>query len=253
MTSVLSEKDGGLAILTLNRPHRLNAMTEELVETFARALEAAMADPGIRVILMRGAGRAFCAGDDLKEFSSQSRDQEAARRYLDRIQDTARLILEGDKVVIAAAHGWAAGGGLEWLINADLVIMGEGTRCFFPEVSLGFMVTGAASALLPRMIGLSRARALMLLGETFDASEAHQMGLVYRVVADDAVEAQALALARRVMALPARAVRDMKRAINRGMGLDLEPVLALERDAVLAGFLDPETAERVVRLTPGRK
>jgi enoyl-CoA hydratase/carnithine racemase len=118
------------------------AGSEGLVEGVAGALERAAAEDAVRAILLRGEGRAFCAGDDLKEFEGQVRSNAGTHRYLTRIQDTARMMVLGRKPVVAAAQGWAAGGGLEWLINADFVIIAEGTRCFFPEVSLGFIVTG---------------------------------------------------------------------------------------------------------------
>src|SRR5262249_11653487 len=139
MTTVLTGVSDGVWTSTLTRPHRLNAMTEELVEDFDRALAAANADPAVAVLLLGGAGKAFCAGDDLKEFEAQTRDAEATRRYLGRVQDTVRKMFYGEKPIVGAARGWAAGGGFEWLINCDFVVMGEGTRCFFPEVSLGFI------------------------------------------------------------------------------------------------------------------
>lgn len=250
MNTVLYAEDGAIAVVTLNRPQRLNAMTGELVEDLCQAMDRAMKAPGVRAIVFTGAGRAFCAGDDLKEFEAQARTPDTARRHLDRIQDSTRIILNGDKPVVAAAKGWAAGGGLEWLINCDFVVMGEGTRCFFPESSLGILVTGAATALLPRLVGLQKAKALMLFGDKFNAKEAFDMGLAYQVVPDDQVLDAAMALARRIADLPEGAVRGLKRVMNRAQGIDLEQVLEMERDAALLGFLDPATPGYVAAAAP---
>jgi len=250
---VLYDVADAVATITLNRPHRLNAMTDALVDGVGAALERALAAPEVRAILMKGAGRAFCAGDDLKEFEGQIRSPEGTHRYLSRIQETARLMVLGEKPIVAAAHGWAAGGGLEWLINADFVVMAEGTRCFFPEVALGFIVTGGITALLPRIVGLSRAKALIMLSETFTAEEAEAMGLVWRLVPEAQVFDEALALAKRLAALPAKAVADVKRVMNRAATIGFEATLEIERDVVYQGFLDPETIERVRRAAPNKK
>jgi len=252
MSVVLYEVTDGIAAITLNRPHRLNAMTEDLVEGMEEALARALADPAARVILLKGAGRAFCAGDDLKEFEGQVRSPEGTHRYLTRIQETARLMVTGEKPIVAAAHGWAAGGGLEWLINSDFVLMAESTRCFFPEVALGFIVTGGITALLPRMVGLQRAKALIMLSEVFTAEEAMQMGLAYKLVPEARLQEEAMALALRLRDLPGRALADAKRVINRAASLDFETLLEIERDVVYQGFLDPATLARVRAAGPNR-
>jgi enoyl-CoA hydratase/carnithine racemase len=252
MNTVLTDVRDGLCTITLNRPHRLNAMTEELVEDFDRALDAAGHDPAVAVIVLCGAGKAFCAGDDLKDFEAQTRNAEATRRYLGRIQDTARKMFYGEKPIVGAARGWAAGGGLEWLINCDFVVMGEGTRCFFPEVSLGFIVTGGVTALLPRLVGLQKAREMILFGEKYTAAQLLSLGLVHKIVPDAATDDEGRRLAARIAALPPGPVRNLKRVMNRALGLEFESVLELERDAVLQGFLDPATAGRVRLAAPRR-
>lgn len=237
---------GPIAHVVLNRPERLNAINRALLADFAQALRTAQADPAVAVILLRGEGRAFCAGDDLKDFDDQlGADAAATRATIEAIQDITRLLMGGDAVVIGAIHGWAVGGGLEWVINCDLAVMGEGCRCFFPEAELGVFVTGGVSMLLPNMVGLQKAKELILLGERFTAAEALAMGLVSRVVPDDTVLETAEALARRVAALPAVARRNVKRVLNRACTLPLAAAMDLETDATVEGFLDPGTRARV--------
>jgi enoyl-CoA hydratase/carnithine racemase len=125
--------------------------------------------------------------------------------------------------------------------------LAEGTRCFFPEVSLGLFVTGGVTALLPATVGLLKAREMILFGERFDAAQALDMGLAWKVVPEDRVFAEAEAAARRIMALPAHAVAALKRVLARVPGHELEGAMALETEATLAGFLHPETAGIIAR------
>ena len=244
--TVLTEDAGdGVRVITLNRPHRLNAILAELLEDLIAALVAADRDPAVGAIVLTGAGRAFCSGDDLKEFGSPGDDAVATRDYIERIQDVTRAMVLGDTPVIGAIHGWAVGGGLEWVINCDFAIAAEGTRFFFPEIALGVFVTGGVTELLPRIVGLQRARELIMLGQRFDAAQALDWGLVWKVVPGEALMPEALALARRIAALPRGPVRDLRRILARRTGAGLEAAMSAETDATVRGFLDPETATRV--------
>ncbi len=244
--TVLSEDVGdGVAIVTLNRPQRLNAILPELLEDLIAALHRADRDPGIRAIVLTGAGRAFCSGDDLKDFEAQVGDEASTRAYVERIQDVTRAIVLGDTPVIGAIRGWAVGGGLEWVINCDFAIAAEGTRFFFPEISWGLFVTGGVTEMLPRLVGLQRARELILLGEKFDAAQARDWGLVWKMVPDAELMPEALTLARRIAALPSGPVRDLRRILARRQGAGLDAAMTEETDATVRGFLDPETAKRI--------
>jgi len=247
VTAVVLAEDAcdGVRTITLNRPDRLNAIVPALLEELIAAIQAADRDSGVRAIILTGAGRAFCSGDDLKEFGSQSKDEASTRAYIERIQDVTRAVVLGDTPVIGAIRGWAVGGGLEWMINCDFAIAAEGARFFFPELAWGMFVTGGVTELLPRLVGLQRARELILLGERFDAAQAHAWGLVWKVVPDDILMHEALALARRIAALPSGRVRDLRRILARPVGAGLEAALAAETEATVRGFLDPETAQRI--------
>jgi enoyl-CoA hydratase/carnithine racemase len=244
-TVLTADEGDGVRVVTLNRPQRLNAITPELLEDLIAVLQAADRDPAIRAVVLTGAGRAFCAGDDLKEFGAQSKDGATTCAYIERIQDVTRAMLLGDTPVIGAIRGWAVGGGLEWMINCDFAIAAEGTRFFFPEIALGVFVTGGVTELLPRLVGLQRARELIMLGERFDAAQAREWGLLSKVVPGAELMPEALALARRIAALPPGPVRDLRRILARRSGAGLEAAMAAETEATIRGFLDPETAKRV--------
>ena len=244
---ILSNVVKGVCTIVLNRPARLNAINPELVAGLDRALRAAHRDPETRVIVLRGAGRAFCSGDDLVDFPRQAASEAVARRFVESLQEITRLIVQGEKVVLGAVHGWAVGGGFEWALNCDLLLMAEGTRCFMPETQLGMVPTGAATALLPRTVGRQRALALILLGERIDATQALEMGLAWRVAPEADLFEEAQAQAERIAALPPRGVLDTKRLLSAPSPASLEEALARETEAVVSAFVSPETAARVAR------
>ena len=252
-TLVITTVDEGVCTIMLNRPDSLNAINSALLSELKTALANANRDPEIKSIILRGAGRAFCAGDDLKEFDQQAQGEAQTRAYIESIQDITREIVLGEKVVVGAIHGWAVGGGLEWVINCDFAIFAEGTRCFFPEISLGVFVTGGVTTLLPKLVGLQKAKELILFGERFDANDAQEMGIAWKVVSEEGLLSEAQAVAKRIVSLPERAARDLKWVINRACHMDTEGAMSLETEATLSGFLDPATAQRVAQFTGGKK
>jgi len=243
--TVISENLGnGVQRIALNRPARLNAITPELLDDLVAALQAADADEEVRAVVLTGEGRAFCSGDDLKDFEEQLAGEAGTRAYIERIQDVTRAMVLGDTPVVGAIRGWAVGGGLEWVINCDFAVATEGTRFFFPEISWGLFVTGGVTELLPRLVGLRRARELIMLGEKFGADEAAEWGILHEVVPQDELMPRALALAERIAALPPGPVKDLRRILAGG-SRGLERAMAEETEATLRGFLDPATAKRI--------
>ena len=242
--TVLYEVTDAVASVTLNRPERLNAINPALLGDLTAALMRANADPTVQAIILRGAGRAFCAGDDLKEFDSQVGTETETRAYIERIQDVTRALCLNRKMVIGAIHGWAVGGGLEWVINCDFVIMSRDARFFFPEISLGIFVTGAVTRLLTQQVGLQKARRMILLGEQYSANDASELGFDWQVVDPDMVDDEARALAQRIAALPVGPVGDLKQALREAADTNLEGAMAIETQATLKGFLDPDSAQR---------
>lgn len=238
------DEGGGVRRISLNRPDRLNAMNRALIDAVAEAFEAAQADPSVRAIVFSGEGRAFCAGDDRRDHTHPQTEAEA-RDLVEAIQRVTRAICLGPKPVVGAVHGWAVGGGLEWAINCDFPIWAEGAQGFFPEISLGIFVTGGVTALLPALAGLQKAREMLYLGQRYGAAELAASGVAWRVVPDAALMAEAITVARRLAALPPRAVADMKRALCAVGAAGLDRALDIETEATVAGFLDPETTRRI--------
>ena len=244
-TTVLYSVSEGIATITLNRPHRLNAINPELLSDFKSALDQANVDSDVQAIILCGAGRAFCAGDDLKEFDQQVRNPIETRAYIEHIQDITRGLCLNHKMVVGAIHGWAVGGGLEWTTNCDFVVMAQSCRFFFPEISLGVFVTGGVTRLLVEQIGLQNAREMILFGNRYAASDAEQLGFSWRIVEDEDVMPLARSLAQRIAALPSGPVKNLKRALQASSTASLETAMALETEATLEGFLDPLSIDRV--------
>lgn len=244
--TVLTEDLGdGVRKISLNRPERLNAIVPELLDDLVAALTEADKDETVGAIVLTGEGRAFCSGDDLKDFEDQVSDEVGTTAYVERIQDVTRAMVLGNTPVVGAIRGWAVGGGLEWVINCDFALASEGTRFFFPEISWGLFVTGGVTELLPRLVGLQRARDMILFGERFDAKQAHDWGMIREVVPDEDLLEKSTTLAKRLATLPKGPVQDLRRILTRPGGASLEMAMALETEATVKGFLDPETAKRI--------
>jgi len=236
------EVDDGVAVITLNRPERLNAVAPVLVDDLLTALdEVAREESGARAVVLTGNGRAFCAGHDLKEPPATG----DARRRLERIQDVTRRIRALPQPVIAAVHGYAIGAGAEFALGCDLVLAAPDAVFAFPESGLGLSVTGGISRLLPLLVGPLKAKELLLLGERVDAAEAARIGLVNAVV-PDAREA-AVAWARAIAAKPGYSAALAKRALDAGVDSTLDAALELEVSHALVTDTAAEVAESTAR------
>ena len=221
-----------VAVVTLNRPHRLNAVVPELVEGLCAALGRARADQ-VGACVLTGAGRAFCAGHDLKQAPEEISEHEDRRR-LQRVQDVTRLIRQAPFGVIAAVHGYALGAGCEFALCCDLVVAARDAVFGFPEVSVGLGVTGGISHLLPLMVGPAKAKELVLLGERFDAEEAFRLGVVNRMTDPGSHLACALAIAGQLRDRPRRALARAKLALDLGPEVGIEAAYEIEIANALA-------------------
>ena len=245
MSFATFELRGQVGILSLNRPDRLNAISSDMLDDLHAAFDEAEVCGEATTLVLTGVGRAFCAGEDLKEFDDLAADSSRAQAHIASIQMVSRRIMTGNRIVVAAARGYAVGGGFEWAIGCDLPLWGAGARAFFPEVEWGLFVTGGATAILPAIVGPVKAKEMMLLGGKYTAQELLALGVAWRVVADDALLNEAHAVAAQIAALPERSVRAMKSVLNKSTYADVETALELETQAAAAGSADPETQARV--------
>jgi enoyl-CoA hydratase/carnithine racemase len=227
--AVLYEKDasGRVAVVTLNRPHVLNAYDTEMRDGLHEALSAVRDDPEVRVMILRGAGRAFSTGGDVNEFGTAP--SPCGAREIRWRRDVWGVLWGLPKLTLAAVHGLAVGGGFEMAMLCDRSIAATGTRFSLPETGLGMIPGVAGTQTLARLLGAGRAMDLVLSGRWLTAREAMRLGLVARTVPERRLLPAVLAEARRFARLDPPLVVRLKRAIHEGADRSLAEGLALER------------------------
>ena len=231
----------GVVLLRLNRPAVLNALNLALRQALAAAMQRLDADASVRVVVLAGSERAFCAGADLNEYVDAT-PVEILARGMDRLWDA---IAGCRKPLIAAVRGHALGGGCELAMHADIIIAGHRASFGQPEVRIGIMPGGGATQRLTRAVGKFHAMKLLLTGRPIDAFEARELGLVSELSEDDEVEARALALAGELAALPPLSLRFIKEAVLEGMDGGLAAGLRLERKSFQILFATEDKSEGI--------
>lgn len=241
---VLTERDGAIGIVRLNRPEKLNAFAGDMRDAIADAVETLGIEEGVRALVITGAGRGFCAGADidyLRELIEQrnERDFEKLLRAGERVITAIRGL---EKPVVAAINGPAAGGGANLALACDLRIMADTASIGQTFSRIGLHPDWGGTYFLPRLVGVSRALDLMWTGRMMGAEEALAMGLVNRVAPAGRLWDEALAWAKELAAAPPLAVARAKRAIYRSLGEDLETMLAVELENQIACFRSRDVA-----------
>lgn len=217
MSDVLYERDGGVATVTLNRPERMNTISQPMLLALSEALLAGGRDPEVRVLIITGAGRAFCAGLDLQDAASEegvAKGGFALAPTLD-LRDFPPVVLhELDKPVICAINGGAAGFGLDLALGCDVRFCASHTKLAAAFTKRGVLPETGGTWILPRLIGWSKAAELIFAGRTVSAAEALELGLVSRVVQAEELLAAARALAEEIAACAPLAVQAAKRMMR---------------------------------------
>ena len=231
-STVLYHRQGKTGIITLNRPERLNAINVELLTGFMTQLDFARQDKETVATILTGTGRSFCAGEDLKE-TSAGKSLETWIEEADRLQEIQRMIMRLGKPLIAAVRGYAVGGGCEFAMSCDIRIAAEDAQFGFPETGVGLTVTTAGTKLLTQLVGLGKAKEMILIGEFINAREAARIGLVNHVVPADELLEKALTLARKIGERSPLAVRLSRIAIDQGLDASLEQTLEIEASHLL--------------------
>jgi enoyl-CoA hydratase len=227
--TLLVEVTDALATVTVNRPEKLNALTDAVVAELHDAARTLRADPAVRGVIVTGAGpKAFVAGADIAELGRL--DVPGARARALAGQAMADAFATMGKPVVAAVNGFALGGGCELAMACHLRIASENAKFGQPEVKLGLIAGYGGTQRLPRLVGKGRALHLLLTGETIDAQEAYRIGLVTKVVPADQLLAEAAALLRQILANGPVAVALTIDAVERGFGMPLQGGLQLEAD-----------------------
>ena len=233
--TIVYEKLGHIALVTLNRPQVLNAYNMAMRDEIYQVLEAVRDDPEVHGVILCGAGdRAFCAGADLTEFGTAP--SQAVARQVRWERDVWGLFLALEKPMVAAVHGYVLGSGVEMALLCDLRIASEDAVFGLPETGLGMIPAAGGTQTLPRTIGLGQALDLLLTGRRLTAAEAYDLGLVTRVVPRQRLMAEATRLLEDILSCDMAAVRSAKLAVDRGMDMPLAQGLELEERLASAIF-----------------
>jgi enoyl-CoA hydratase/carnithine racemase len=235
--------DAGIARIVLNRPGQLNAISPALLEELDLVCDAVERDAGVRVATLTGAGRAFCAGADLRAVRELSPDAGKWHEFMGLWHRVFNRLEALPVPLIAGVHGFALAGGLELVLLADLAVADEGARLGDQHANFGLVAGGGGSQRLPRLVGARRAKELMLLGGWLSAGEALQWGLVNRVAAPGRLEAVVQEMAAELAEKSSSANRTVKALVNRGLDMDLARGLDLERQLVADHMRSADAAE----------
>jgi len=250
--NLLVDRDGPIAIVTVNRPKALNAMDQATLRELRAAVEGLDADPGVGVVIVTGAGeKAFVAGADISEMADfgPARAEEHARNG----QAAVGAFERAKKPVIAAINGYALGGGLELALACDIRLASDNAQMGLPEVSLGVIPGFGGTQRLARIVGEGRAKELVLTGRRVKADEALAMGLVNKVVPQAQLLEAAKEMARAILANGPVAVRLAKQVIHQGLSTSLETGLLLEEKAFGLAFSTHDQKEGMRAFSEKRK
>jgi 2-(1,2-epoxy-1,2-dihydrophenyl)acetyl-CoA isomerase len=245
-----------VAIIVLNRPDRLNALTVAVAEDFIAAVNDAI-EKGARAIVLTGAGRAFSAGGDLREMQEIATREGRVEAFFDEplrlLNEVVLLIRSVSIPFIAAVNGIASGGGCNLALACDVVIAAKSAKFNQAFIKIGLSPDCGGTFFLPRLIGLRRAVELMLTGDLVDAERAQQMGMINSVVEDGELMKHALALAERLAAAPTAAIGQIKQLVDAGAGADLATQLDRERLAQIKMGQTKDFAEGVAAFLEKRR
>jgi 2-(1,2-epoxy-1,2-dihydrophenyl)acetyl-CoA isomerase len=240
---ILVETRPSYRVITLNRPERLNALTVEMADALSAALDAAVADDSCRALLLTGAGRAFCAGQDLTRIVGI--EPSGIGRLLDHYNPLIKQLRTLPMPVVCAVNGVAAGAGANLALACDIVLAAQSASFVQAFARIGLIPDCGGTWFLPRLVGMARARALAMLAEPLSAATAAEWGMIWQVVDDDRLMAEAHALAARLAGAATHGLALTKRALDAAEANDLDRQLDLERDLQEMAGASPDHAEGV--------
>lgn len=251
MTSVRTEIDGGVAVLTLARPEIRNAITgEEMLDEILDAIDDAESDPDVAVLVIEAEGTAFSAGGNLKDMAARTgifsgNPSQLTEKYRSSIQQLTRMMSTTDLVTIAAVNGPAIGAGFDLVLGCDLRVGTPRARFAHTFIDLGIIPGDGGAWLLPRVVGWQRATELALTARSVDAEEAKEIGILLEVVPEDALSERVRGLGSLVASKPRPAVRMAKRLLRQARRMDLDGFLELSAALQAVAHSTPEHMEAV--------
>lgn len=251
MAAVEYREEDGILFVRFNRPEALNAINKDFVDGLKEVVEYAKKNKSVRVVVITGEGKAFCAGADIKMFSESTHF--VARRIIEELGKVLEEIEDLEVPVIAAVNGFALGGGCEIAMACDIVIASEKASFGQPEINLGIIPGAGGTQRLARLVGWKKAMELCLTGERISAEEAYKLGLVNKVVEHDKLMDEAMKIAEAIKSKSPYAVMLVKQAINRGFKMELRDGIMYERDLFTLSFSSSDAKEGIKAFVEKRK
>lgn len=227
MSSIIYKVENSIAFITLNRPDKYNSFNREMSLSLQGILKRADGDDQVRCVYLTGAGKAFCAGQDLAEVIDPT-GPGMDKILVEHFNPITLLLRNLSKPVLTVVNGVAAGAGANFALAGDIVIAKESASFIQAFSKIGLVPDSGGTFILPRLIGFQKASALMMLGEKITGAEAAQMGMIYKCFPDETFEEEAMKLAIALSHMPTKALSLTKKALNRSMHLTLEEQLVLE-------------------------
>ena len=247
--NVMVETDGPIAVVTLNRPQALNALSYALVKDLSLAMQELDRDSAVRVIIVTGGEKVFAAGADIKEMADRGPFDERIHERLGYRDQINKIT----KPVIAAVSGFALGGGCELAMSCDIIIASETARFGQPEVNLGIIPGSGGTQRLTHLVGKHRAMEMVLTGDIINAADAERFGLVNRVVPVELLLEEAKNVARKIAGKPALAIKEAKEAVLKAANTGLDEGLEFERKAFYLLFASDDRTEGMKAFLEKRK
>lgn len=253
MSSILIKIENNVAFINLNRPDVFNSFNREMALLLQKILDDCNADANVRAIVITGNGKAFCAGQDLKEVTDPELNPGFRKILEEHYNPIIQRIRTIEKPVIAAVNGVAAGAGANIALACDIVVASENASFIQAFSKIGLVPDSAGTFFLPRLIGMQRASALMMLGDKVNAVEALQIGMIYKIFASGIFEEEVNNLASTLAQMPTKAIGLTKRLLNQSIVNDLETQLALESDLQIEASSSNDYKEGVTAFVEKRK
>ncbi len=250
--TIVLKKENDVAIVTLSRPGRLNALSVELLEELTKVMEEMESCDDIKSVVITGGEKVFCAGADVNMFPGLS-SADQAYDFVEKFKYALASLKRLSKPVIAAVCGYALGGGMELSLHCDMRIAAEDAMFGLPEVNIGAFPAAGGTQILPRIIGVALAKEMLLVGDPISGAEAYRVGMVNKVYPKKDVLNEALKLAKNLAKKPAYAVKTIKRLVDNGIEMDLSRALTYESSSFVGIWASDDFKEGYTAFLEKRK
>ena len=255
--TVLLEINEHVATISLNRPDKLNAFTDEMLFALVSAIDRCDENPNVRAVILTGTGRGFCAGGDVTAMGAEADNRPlTTKTHVNQaIQAFPKRMASFNKPIIAAVNGVAAGGGMDLALACDIRTAARSAKFGETYAKIGLLPGGGGAYYLPRIVGASKALELLLTAEFIDAEQAHEIGLVSHVYGDDSLIEETQKIAQRIAALPPYSVMNIKRTVYQSLNSDLHTALEIVGSHIAIAKASEDHAEAIAAFRekrPGR-